>query len=37
MSAFCTLHFQPSATFNWLDAMSTDKAYFDPRYVDLTF
>ncbi|KAF3398132.1 hypothetical protein F1880_006367 [Penicillium rolfsii] len=37
MSAFCTLHFQASAPFNWLDAMSADKAYFDPRYLDLTF
>jgi hypothetical protein len=37
MSALSTIHSQAPATFHWLDAMSTDKTFFDPRYVEPTF
>ncbi len=33
MVAQSAIYSQAPAAFNWLDAMSTDKALFDPRYV----
>jgi hypothetical protein len=31
MSALSAIHSHAPATFNWLDAMSADKTFFDPR------
>lgn len=35
MAAQSAIYSQAPATFNWLDAMSTDKAFFDPRHVQV--
>lgn len=33
MAAQSPIYSQAPDAFNWLDAMSTDKTLFDPRYV----